>query len=241
MNFIKHKAHHVLMKALLTIIILCIITPTGYCQDNATLYAIQADGTGYEGFSIFSRNKDLVKKKAPWFVQRFTITGGYFAPQNNTTVRVDGSSGAAGSRINFENDLGFTKTTQGVFGNLQWRISRRSRLDLEGLLVNRSAVHTLQKDITFGDSTYGANSTLKAFFNAGTWRLSYGFALLAKPGYEIGLRIGAHVLVNDIGIKVYSDNAGYTPVSYTHLRAHETPEHLVCRLLLEKKKTYLRQ
>src|SRR5674536_192371 len=24
-----------------------------------------------------------------------------------------------------------------------------------------------------------------------------------------------------------------TPVSYTHLRAHETPEHLVCRLLLE--------
>src|SRR5678815_5582790 len=23
------------------------------------------------------------------------------------------------------------------------------------------------------------------------------------------------------------------PVSYTHLRAHETPEHLVCRLLLE--------
>src|SRR5678815_2806739 len=25
------------------------------------------------------------------------------------------------------------------------------------------------------------------------------------------------------------------PVSYTHLRAHETPEQLVCRLLLEKK------
>ena len=27
------------------------------------------------------------------------------------------------------------------------------------------------------------------------------------------------------------------PVSYTHLRAHATPEHLVCRLLLEKQKT----
>src|SRR5678816_4874714 len=25
---------------------------------------------------------------------------------------------------------------------------------------------------------------------------------------------------------------GCKPVSYTHLRAHETPEHLVCRLLL---------
>eukprot|EP00658_Telonema_sp_P-2_P053756 TRINITY_DN4242_c0_g1_i2.p1 TRINITY_DN4242_c0_g1~~TRINITY_DN4242_c0_g1_i2.p1 ORF type:complete len:108 (-),score=15.30 TRINITY_DN4242_c0_g1_i2:18-341(-) len=29
---------------------------------------------------------------------------------------------------------------------------------------------------------------------------------------------------------------GDVAVSYTHLRAHETPEHLVCRLLLEKKK-----
>src|SRR5678815_4143447 len=30
-------------------------------------------------------------------------------------------------------------------------------------------------------------------------------------------------------------NLGLRSVSYTHLRAHETPEHLVCRLLLEKK------
>src|SRR5678815_3214157 len=30
--------------------------------------------------------------------------------------------------------------------------------------------------------------------------------------------------------------SGVDSVSYTHLRAHETPEHLVCRLLLEKKK-----
>ena len=29
---------------------------------------------------------------------------------------------------------------------------------------------------------------------------------------------------------------GATPVSYTHLRAHETKANLVCRLLLEKKK-----
>ena len=28
----------------------------------------------------------------------------------------------------------------------------------------------------------------------------------------------------------------FTPVSYTHLRAHETVLDLVCRLLLEKKK-----
>src|SRR5665254_23446 len=35
---------------------------------------------------------------------------------------------------------------------------------------------------------------------------------------------------------IHRFSARMTPVSYTHLRAHETPEHLVCRLLLEKKK-----
>ena len=32
------------------------------------------------------------------------------------------------------------------------------------------------------------------------------------------------------------DAAGLAPVSYTHLRAHETVLDLVCRLLLEKQK-----
>ena len=35
-----------------------------------------------------------------------------------------------------------------------------------------------------------------------------------------------------------SNPENITPVSYTHLRAHETVLDLVCRLLLEKKKEY---
>eukprot|EP00658_Telonema_sp_P-2_P027583 TRINITY_DN21281_c0_g1_i1.p1 TRINITY_DN21281_c0_g1~~TRINITY_DN21281_c0_g1_i1.p1 ORF type:complete len:153 (+),score=25.46 TRINITY_DN21281_c0_g1_i1:338-796(+) len=43
------------------------------------------------------------------------------------------------------------------------------------------------------------------------------------------------------GVVCSTDNGAPTegPVSYTHLRAHETPEHLVCRLLLEKKNKQL--
>ena len=39
--------------------------------------------------------------------------------------------------------------------------------------------------------------------------------------------------ISQITNKLYLE--GFRTVSYTHLRAHETPEHLVCRLLLEKK------
>ena len=50
-------------------------------------------------------------------------------------------------------------------------------------------------------------------------------------------------LVDDGGhdLAVMQDHQGgvvaFLPVSYTHLRAHETVLDLVCRLLLEKKKT----
>src|SRR5678816_3399295 len=44
------------------------------------------------------------------------------------------------------------------------------------------------------------------------------------------------VLINILVLFHSCQTHGCRAVSYTHLRAHETPEHLVCRLLLEKKK-----
>eukprot|EP00658_Telonema_sp_P-2_P016758 TRINITY_DN16493_c0_g1_i1.p2 TRINITY_DN16493_c0_g1~~TRINITY_DN16493_c0_g1_i1.p2 ORF type:complete len:103 (-),score=24.57 TRINITY_DN16493_c0_g1_i1:93-401(-) len=42
--------------------------------------------------------------------------------------------------------------------------------------------------------------------------------------------------LRDVASVAGDGEVGVKAVSYTHLRAHETPEHLVCRLLLEKKK-----
>ena len=44
------------------------------------------------------------------------------------------------------------------------------------------------------------------------------------------------LVMNNVEEKKLPKKVYLFPVSYTHLRAHETPEHLVCRLLLEKKK-----
>ena len=45
-----------------------------------------------------------------------------------------------------------------------------------------------------------------------------------------------HLTVGDKALTNLGSKDSVITVSYTHLRAHETPEHLVCRLLLEKKK-----
>src|SRR5678815_3085650 len=48
-------------------------------------------------------------------------------------------------------------------------------------------------------------------------------------------KISSHTFICE-GVEIDDEvfvGHGVMSVSYTHLRAHETPEHLVCRLLLE--------
>ena len=71
--------------------------------------------------------------------------------------------------------------------------------------------------------------------------------LITNPtGVDHELRSGVDILFMAPGVRLaalYGPEHGVRgeysagAVSYTHLRAHETPEHLVCRLMLEKKKT----
>eukprot|EP00658_Telonema_sp_P-2_P030368 TRINITY_DN22946_c0_g2_i1.p1 TRINITY_DN22946_c0_g2~~TRINITY_DN22946_c0_g2_i1.p1 ORF type:complete len:381 (-),score=22.69 TRINITY_DN22946_c0_g2_i1:113-1255(-) len=61
------------------------------------------------------------------------------------------------------------------------------------------------------------------------------YVLAAKPGGGDVTSSLIDVLASD-GANSNIWIADLLAVSYTHLRAHETPEHLVCRLLLEKKK-----
>ena len=69
---------------------------------------------------------------------------------------------------------------------------------------------------------------------------------LNKSEYHLILNlIGRSPTYTELGIlsAMWNEHCSYksskkwlrTPVSYTHLRAHETDSYLVCRLLLEKK------
>ena len=58
----------------------------------------------------------------------------------------------------------------------------------------------------------------------------------ADDGAADGSVAGAAAVRDGAAVVVRRRGRGAGPVSYTHLRAHETVLDLVCRLLLEKKK-----
>lgn len=159
---------------------------------SCSLYA-QQDTSGTAGPSP-------VVQKVPWWVQRFRISAGMFVPVNTTEVKIGNTAGTFGTAVNLEDDLGFTTTTTTFLGNVQWRISRRSRLDFSYYNIKRTSAKTLQKTIEFADTTFGINAQVGAYFNTAIYQLSYGYAIFSRPKFEAGLMLGVHIVNGDVGM-----------------------------------------
>lgn len=162
--------------------------------------------------------QDSYSDDLPWHARRFKVTAGAFFPVNNTEVEVGSNNGNFGNLIDFEKDLGFNKSSVSFMGTFEWRISRRSRLGAEYYYLSRSATKTLQREIEFGDHIYPVDATVSAFMDNHIARITYSYAFISKPKYEIGALIGAHVLFGDVGMRLegatidaeYKDNFDFT-------------------------------
>jgi hypothetical protein len=144
------------------------------------------------------------KNTAPWFVDRFRLTGGVFVPFSNTNLQVSINGDVAGTEIDLEEDLGFTNSQLTLMGNFQWRMAKRSRLNFNYYNIPRSANHTLDRDIDFDGETYPVHADVHSYFNTAIYQLSYGYAVLSKPKYELGFLIGTHLVGTEAGISVES-------------------------------------
>ncbi len=109
-------------------------------------------------------------------------------------------------RLIFEKDLGFNSAQLTFLANFQWRVSRRSRINLNYYNIPRKSTHTIQKDITFNGIVYPVSASINSYFNTTIYQVSYGYAILAKPKYELGVLIGTHLVGGEVGISLNNPN-----------------------------------
>ncbi len=176
------------MRSILLILGLVLILGKCYAQDS------------------LSHPKDSIT--SPWYVERFRIAAGGFVPVIGTDVQVGIRGAVDGTNIDFEKDLGYNSSEFTFFAGAEWRISRRSRLNFAFYDVRRSSNKTLQKDISFKGDTFHVNSDVTSFFNTAIYQISYGYAILAKPTYEVGILIGTHLVGANTGLSVDGSGAG---------------------------------
>jgi hypothetical protein len=156
------------------------------------------------------KDQDSTKAKAvrdvPWYVDRYRISLGFYAGNNNTNIQLNSTSGNIGTEIDFENDLGFNSYSSSIFADFHWRSTSRSRFLLGYYNLRRDTNKKLEKKIEFGDNPYEIGVDIYSYFNAAIYRFSYGYAIFSKPKYEVGLSIGTHIINMEAGIGIKGAN-----------------------------------
>lgn len=117
----------------------------------------------------------------------------------NTNIRVDGSNGN-GTDVDAEDDLGLETSRLEPRFAVRWRPWRRHEFEAGYQFARRSGAQTLQRDITFGDSTYPAGLDVGTTLNSDQAFFGYRFAFLAKPRSQVGVAIGAGALLLDAAL-----------------------------------------
>jgi hypothetical protein len=176
--------------------------------ENDILYAIKVEDS--------AKNKTM--RDVPWFVERYRVSLGFYGGINNTNIQLNSNSGDIGTNIDFENDLGYDSYSSSIFADFQWRSTSRSRFMLSYYNLRRDTYYEIDETFEFGDNTYEVGADIYSYFNAAVYRFSYGYAILSKPKYEVGLSIGTHFIEMEAGIGIeaanvsaeVSDNFGVT-------------------------------
>jgi len=119
----------------------------------------------------------------------FRLNLGGFFQSFDTTLNVGSTNGTPGTGFNLENDLGLGHSNS-FRADGYWRWSRHFRLDFGYRGWNRTATHTLTKQIDFGDHTYDIGATVDFRNRANIFDVYLGWSPVYTPQFEFGVMLG---------------------------------------------------
>jgi hypothetical protein len=127
---------------------------------------------------------------------RFTASLGTFLLSTDTTLALNGSSGAIGTEVNLEKDLGI-RASDRFRVDLNWRMTERQHLRALYFDFGSSATRTINEELVIGDTTYPVNAELTTGFNMKVYELVYEYAFMQRENWDLLGSFGAHIL--DVG------------------------------------------
>jgi hypothetical protein len=130
--------------------------------------------------------------------ERFRLDLGGFFQNFETTLRLDSAALGRGTEINFEDDLGQDSNKTSFRASGYWRFGRHGRLDFGVITWNRSATHTIAKDIEFGDHVYHAGATVDSDLRATQVDVYYAYSFVNTGEAELGAKLGFSALFNSV-------------------------------------------
>ncbi|MDH3671023.1 MAG: hypothetical protein OES46_07630 [Gammaproteobacteria bacterium] len=138
--------------------------------------------------------------------ERFAINVGTFVTDNNTEMRLDATSGALGTTLDFEDQLGLDEDEDVTRLDGFWRYGKRSRLDFSFFTIDRDANRPVTLTINWGDETFTAGTPLRTQWELDITKLAYTYSFVRNPKLDVGITGGFHVM--DIRARLTDSTTG---------------------------------
>jgi hypothetical protein len=131
-------------------------------------------------------DQDLIKQGE----EIFRVNLGGIINQNNTTLRLDGSSGRS-REVNLE-DEGLAQDSTSFFGEATWRFAAKHRIGLQAFGVQRSGTKTTTQTIQLGDNVVPAGTILSAESKTHFLIVNYQYSFVKNDRLELAGLVGLY-------------------------------------------------
>ena len=142
----------------------------------------------------------------PALQDKWTIQLGAFFPRIHTDAKLNRSSGADGTELRFENDLGFSDNKALFTFLAAARLGERWKIEAEYVPLSRSSSQAVNRTIIWGDRTYTLGTRVNSEFDSDIYRLSVGYSFVKDNKAEAGVVLGVHV--TDFKVSLNAPNIG---------------------------------
>jgi hypothetical protein len=138
---------------------------------------------------------------------RFVISVGGFVVSSGINGSLLGSANTGDQQIDFNRQFGTDAAQTRWLGEVLWRITPTQHVRLSYFNDNVESTRSIGQDLPWGDYTFKAGAQVTAQTKFRVYELSYEFAFLRRPNYEIAAVAGIHL--DDLTLKL-SGNASLT-------------------------------
>jgi hypothetical protein len=125
---------------------------------------------------------------------RFALRISYFAPTVDTFLRLDRTTGQAGTELQVEDDLGMEAKPNQARAELIFRLGERNRLRVDYFKLTRYGDKVLDSTIAFGDQTFLAGERAQTLIDWRQLTFTYTRSVLYFDKFELGAGLGISLL-----------------------------------------------
>ena len=125
---------------------------------------------------------------------------GAYVSKVDTTAYLNSSTGARGTQLSFEDDLGFddSKTMPAFLASV--RLAERWKVEFEYFSLSRDSSRAISRTINWGDRSYTVGTVVSSDFDSDIYRLSAGYSFIKDNQKELGVALGFHVTDFSLGL-----------------------------------------